>query len=159
MPLRPPLSMLLLDCCCDGLLHCRRRVRTRYGRWEHHRAQAGNHLPGRTPAGGSKLHTLVPHLQRALVWGLLCAAVDRLKLRRVKRFLLKTLAVLIFTASTTSVCLAGLFGIYRRFQMFLKPITVFWDESGMKRTAVSNNDSRAVTISQLFAPYFTENLA
>lgn len=66
MPLRLPLSLLLLDCCCDGLLHCRRRVRTRYGRWKHHRAQAGNHLPGRTPAGGSKLRTLVPHLQRAL---------------------------------------------------------------------------------------------
>lgn len=95
----------------------------------------------------------------ALVWDLLCLGVDRLKLRRAKRFLLKTSAVLIFTASMTSVSLAGLVGLSRHFWMFLKPLNVFWDESVMKRAAISNNDSRAVTISQLFAPYFTENLA
>lgn len=67
MPLRLPLSLVLLDCCRDGLLHCRRRVRTCYGRRKHHRAQAGNHLPGRTPVGGSKLRAVVAHLQRALV--------------------------------------------------------------------------------------------
>lgn len=40
-----------------------------------------------------------------------CLGVYRLKLRRAKRFLLKTSAVLIFTASRTSVSLAGLGGV------------------------------------------------
>lgn len=31
VPLGLPLCLLLLDCCGDGFLHCRRRLRTRYG--------------------------------------------------------------------------------------------------------------------------------
>lgn len=63
MPLGPPLSVLPLDCRGDGLLHRRRRLRPRHGRRKHHRAQAGNHLPGRTPAGGARSsRALAPRL-------------------------------------------------------------------------------------------------
>lgn len=85
----------------------------------------------------------------------LCLAVDRLKLPRAKRFLLKTSAALISTASMTSVSGRAA----RRLQMVLKPLNVFRDESLMKPAAISNNDKPAVTILRLFAPYFTENPA
>lgn len=119
--------------CCDGLLHCWRSICASHGRWKHHCAEARNHFPWRTSTGLLSFPSEIQipirchekHSRNTLfvISVLLRISVrwffDRSKLPLEKKFLQRTLVVLIFTASMKLTALYMTLGITSGFVFHL----------------------------------------